>query len=81
MANDPKLGVSGTMSMEPPSPKDLKLDDALLQELKSRNEFEAPEETQRRCVVAAAGMRMTMYEHVVNQIALDIPSWTDWKAS
>ncbi|KAF2480912.1 Poly(A) polymerase papa [Neohortaea acidophila] len=48
MANDPKLGVSGTMSMEPPSPKDIKLDDALLQELKSRNEFEAPEETQRR---------------------------------
>lgn len=50
MANDPKLGVSGTMSMEAPSAKDLKLDEALLQELKTRNEFEAPDETKKRSV-------------------------------
>ena len=48
MASDPRLGVSNTMSNEPPSQLDLKLDEALLQELKSRNEFEAPEETRRR---------------------------------
>ena len=48
MASDPKLGVTPTMSADPPTPKDLKLDEALLQELKSRNEFEAPEETKRR---------------------------------
>ena len=36
------------MSNDPPTPLDLKLDEALLQELKSRNEFEAGEETQKR---------------------------------
>ena len=50
MAADPKLGVTPTMSADPPTPKDLKLDEALLQELKTRNEFEAPEETKRRYV-------------------------------
>lgn len=48
MAGDPRFGVSGTMSTDPPSPKDLKLDDALLQELKHRNEFEPSDETRRR---------------------------------
>jgi poly(A) polymerase Pap1 len=48
MAADPRLGVTAAMSNDPPSPRDLKLDEALLQELKSRNEFEAQEETQRR---------------------------------
>lgn len=50
MAGDPKLGVSGTMSTDPPSPKDLKLDESLLQELIKRNEFEAQDETRRRHV-------------------------------
>ena len=45
---DPRLGVSDIMSAESPTPQDLKLDEALLQELKARNEFEAPEETKRR---------------------------------
>ena len=48
MAADPRLGVSGMMSADPPNAKDLKLDDTLLRELKERNEFEAAEETQRR---------------------------------
>lgn len=48
MASDPKFGVSGVMSAEPPSQKDLKLDGELLQELKVRNEFESSEETKGR---------------------------------
>ena len=48
MAVDPRLGVTPTMSSDPPTPLDLKLDEALLQELKARNEFEAPEETRKR---------------------------------
>ena len=48
MAADPRLGVTTTMSNDPPSSQDLKLDEALLQELKSRNEFESQEETKRR---------------------------------
>ena len=48
MANDPRLGVTNTMSNDPPTPQDLKLDETLLQELKSRNEFESPEETRKR---------------------------------
>ena len=48
MAADPRLGVTATMSNDPPSQQDLTLDAALLEELKSRNEFEAPEETRRR---------------------------------
>ena len=48
MATDPRLGVTNTMSNDPPTPQDLKLDESLLQELKSRNEFEAPEETRNR---------------------------------
>lgn len=50
MASDPKFGVSGVMSTESPSQKDLKLDEALLQELKHRNEFESGDETRRRYV-------------------------------
>ena len=50
MATDPRLGVTATMSNDPPSQLDLKLDEALLQELKSRNEFEAQEETRRRYI-------------------------------
>jgi poly(A) polymerase Pap1 len=50
MAADPRLGVTVTMSNDPPTKDDLKLDEALLQELKSRNEFEAQEETGRRYV-------------------------------
>lgn len=37
------------MSSDPPTAKDIQLDEALLQELKSRNQFEAPEETKKRC--------------------------------
>lgn len=48
MAADPRLGVTPTMSTDPPTPLDLKLDESLLQELKSRGEFEAQEETKRR---------------------------------
>ena len=48
MAADPRLGVTATMSNDPPTPVDLKLDETLLQELKSRNEFETPEETRNR---------------------------------
>ena len=48
MATDPRLGVTATMSNDPPTALDLKLDAALLQELKSRSEFEAEEETKRR---------------------------------
>ena len=48
MAGDPTRGVTGPMSKEHPTAHDLKLDEALLQELKSRNEFEAQEETKRR---------------------------------
>ena len=48
MATDPKAGVSGLMSIEPPTPDELKLDGDLLQELKARNNFETPEETARR---------------------------------
>ena len=44
-----KFGVTDPMSKDPPTPRDLKLDEALLQELKGRNEFEAQEETNRRC--------------------------------
>ncbi|KAK3725338.1 polynucleotide adenylyltransferase [Vermiconidia calcicola] len=51
MAADPRLGVTTTMSNDPPSSQDLKLDEALLQELKSRNEFESQEETKRRHMV------------------------------
>ncbi len=47
-SEDPRLGVTASLSQDPPSPQDLKLDEALLRELKSRNEFEAVEETQRR---------------------------------
>jgi poly(A) polymerase Pap1 len=50
MATDPRLGVTVTMSNDPPTKDDIKLDEALLQELKSRNEFEAQEETGRRYV-------------------------------
>jgi poly(A) polymerase Pap1 len=48
MATDPRLGVTPTMSTDPPTAQDLKLDEALLQELKSRGEFEAQEETKTR---------------------------------
>lgn len=48
MASDPRLGVSGSMSTEPPSSKDIKLDEALLRELRSRKEFEGEDETKRR---------------------------------
>lgn len=37
------------MSTEAPKPEHLKLDEALLQELKRRNEFEPTEDTNRRC--------------------------------
>ena len=50
MATDPRLGVTVTMSNDPPTPQDLKLDEALLQELKLQNEFEAEEEKGRRYV-------------------------------
>jgi poly(A) polymerase Pap1 len=52
MATDPRLGVTVTMSNDAPTQLDLKLDDTLLQELKSRNEFEAQEETGRRYVAS-----------------------------
>ena len=57
MANDPKFGVSGVMSSEPPTQKDLKLDEALLQELKLRNEFESGDETRRRYVARVRGVK------------------------
>ncbi len=53
MATDPRLGVTPTMSNDPPTPQDLKLDEALLQELKSLKAFEAQEETQRRQVTSS----------------------------
>lgn len=42
------MGVTGPMSMDAPNPRDLKLNEALMEELKSQRQFETAEETQRR---------------------------------
>ena len=50
MANerDPRYGVTDVMSMDPPDDKDRRLDAALMAELKTQNEFESPEDTEKR---------------------------------
>lgn len=46
--NDDTRGVSAPLSTDPPTERDLKLSGELIQELKAQNNFEAPEQTQKR---------------------------------
>ena len=46
--NDDTRGVSAPLSVDPPTERDLKLSADLMTELKAQNNFEAPEETQKR---------------------------------
>lgn len=48
MAEETHLGVSKPISIDPPSDKDIKLQDALVEELKLQKNFEATVETERR---------------------------------
>lgn len=48
MANDQKYGVTDPFSIDPPSPKDLKLNDALMAELKAQKNFAPQSDTEKR---------------------------------
>lgn len=50
--NDGYLGVSSPLSTDPPSEFDMKLSEALMNELKAQNNFETPEATGGRQVIA-----------------------------
>lgn len=45
------LGVSPPLSTEMPKPRDTELYESLMAELKAQNNFEAPEQTQKRLVL------------------------------
>lgn len=46
--NEAYKGVSPPLSTDPPSEQDLKLNEALMTELKAQNNFESPEDTEKR---------------------------------
>ena len=48
MASTQQWGVTPPVSMTFPTEADLAINDALVQELKSQNNFEGPEETRKR---------------------------------
>lgn len=48
----PYLGVTPPISEAPPTQRDLAVSETLIQELKSRNIYEAPAEGRNRCVAA-----------------------------
>ncbi|RMY87274.1 hypothetical protein D0864_06889 [Hortaea werneckii] len=48
MATEKQYGVTPAFSLEPPSPKDLKLNDALLAEFKAQNNFAPQSDTEKR---------------------------------
>jgi poly(A) polymerase len=56
--NGEHLGISPPLATDPPKEIDLKLNELLLQELKTQNNFESAEETKKRfgCRVAADRM-------------------------
>lgn len=46
--NGEQLGVSPPLSNDPPTDTDMKLNEALMQELKAQNNFESPDDTNKR---------------------------------
>lgn len=46
--NGEYLGISPPLAIEAPKPKDLELNELLMQELKAQNNFESSEETKKR---------------------------------
>ena len=59
MASQQQWGVTPPISMSAPTEKELELNDALLAELKQQDNFESPEDTEKRKIVLEKMQQVT----------------------